>query len=251
MIKLIASDMDGTLLDEHSEVPAETFGLIRELREAGVHFAASSGRRLDTLHEFFAPVVDQMDFVASNGAQVVVSGELIDREVFSHIGLRRLKETVDNFDCLHIALFDSTHLLAAVRVYDVPAPEVNILKTSIFCDTPEYTMDMAYVLQRELGDRFVFAPSGSRWIDVMQVGVSKATGIRQIMEYLGIEADEVMAFGDAMNDYEILRMVGHPVAMGNGRYAVKQIAERVIGKNTEQAVQAEMRRVLEEARARA
>lgn len=79
MIKLIASDMDGTLLDEHSGVPAETFGLIRELREVGIHFAASSGRRLDTLHEFFAPVVDQMDFVASNGAQVVVSGELIDR----------------------------------------------------------------------------------------------------------------------------------------------------------------------------
>lgn len=265
MIKLIASDMDGTLLDEHSGVPAETFGLIRELREVGIHFAASSGRRLDTLHEFFAPVVDQMDFVASNGAQVVVSGELIDREVFSHIGLRRLKETVDNFDCLHIALFDRTQsfllddedrfereidkdLLAAVRVYDVPAPEVNILKTSVFCDTPEYTMDMAYVLQRELGDRFVFAPSGSKWIDVMQVGVSKATGIRQIMEHLGVGADEVMAFGDAMNDYEILRLVGHPVAMGNGRYAVKQIAKRVIGKNTEQAVQAEMRRILEEAR---
>ena len=53
-----------------------------------------------------------------------------------------------------------------------------------------------------------------------------------------------MAFGDAMNDYEILRLVGHPVAMGNGRYAAKQIAERVIGSNTEQAVQAEMRRVL-------
>ena len=261
MIKLIASDMDGTLLDEHSEVPAETFGLIRELREAGVHFAASSGRRLDTLHEFFAPVVDQMDFVASNGAQVVVSGELIDREVFSHIGLRRLKETVDNFDCLHIALFDRTQgfllddedrfereidkdLLAAVRVYDVPAPEVNILKTSVFCDTPEYTMDMAYVLQRELGDRFVFAPSGSRWIDVMQVGVSKATGIRQIMEYLGIEADEVMAFGDAMNDYEILRMVGTSIAMGNGRSAIKEISTKLIGPITEHAVQRELEALL-------
>ena len=108
MIKLIASDMDGTLLDENSRVPPVTFGLIHELHEAGVHFAASSGRRLDTLHEFFAPVVDEMDFVASNGAQVTVAGELIDREVFSHIGLRRLKETVERFDCLHIALFDRT-----------------------------------------------------------------------------------------------------------------------------------------------
>ena len=265
MIKLIASDMDGTLLDENSQVPPETYDLIRGLHDAGIHFAASSGRRLDTLHEFFAPVVDVMDFVASNGAQVMVGGRLIDREVFSHIALQRLKETVDRFDCLHIALFDRTRsfllddencfereidkdLLAAVRVYDVPDPEVNILKASIFCDTPAYTMDMAYVLQRELGDWFVFAPSGSKWIDVMQMGVSKASGIQQIMGHLGIDASEVMAFGDAMNDYEILRLVGHPIAMGNGRYAAKQIAERVIGSNTEQAVQAEMRRVLEQAR---
>ena len=82
----------------------------------------------------------------------------------------------------------------------------------------------------------------------MQMGVSKASGIQQIMDYLGICADEVMAFGDAMNDYEILRLVGHPIAMGNGRYAAKQVAERVIGNNTEQAVQAEMRRILEAAR---
>ena len=261
----IFTDVDGTLLDENSQVPPETFGLIHELRCAGIHFAASSGRRLDTLHEFFAPVVNEMDFVASNGAQVMVAGRLIDREVFSHIGLQRLKETVDRFDCLHIALFDRTRsfllddedrfereidkdLLEAVRVFDVPDPEVNILKASVFCDTPAYTMDMAYVLQRELGDWFVFAPSGSKWIDVMQMGVSKASGIQQIMDYLGICADEVMAFGDAMNDYEILRLVGHPIAMGNGRYAAKQVAERVIGNNTEQAVQAEMRRILEAAR---
>ena len=50
-----------------------------------------------------------------------------------------------------------------------------------------------------------------------------------------------------MNDYEILRMVGHSCAMGNGRYAVKQVAKRVIGTNVDHAVQAEMRRVLEAA----
>ena len=262
MIKLIASDMDGTLLDENSQVPPETYELIEALHERGVHFAASSGRRYDRLCEFFAPVVDKMDFVAANGAQVYADGIEVDREVYSHLAIRKLARTVKMFPNMHLALFDRTKsfllddedkfvreidkdLLSAVRVYDVPEPEVNILKASIFCDTPAYTMDMAYVLQRELGDWFVFAPSGSKWIDVMQMGVSKASGIQQIMHHLGIEASEVMAFGDAMNDYEILRLVGHPVAMGNGRYAAKQIAERVIGSNTEQAVQAEMRRVLE------
>ena len=60
MFKLIASDMDGTLLDENSQVPPETYELILALREHGVHFAASSGRRYDRLCEFFAPVRDKM-----------------------------------------------------------------------------------------------------------------------------------------------------------------------------------------------
>lgn len=54
-----------------------------------------------------------------------------------------------------------------------------------------------------------------------------------------------MAFGDSMNDYETCAWWGHSCAMGNGRWAVKQISKRIIGKNTEQAVQAELRAVLE------
>ena len=73
MIKLIASDMDGTLLNEHGEVPPETFDLIRALRVHGVHFAASSGRRYDRLCQFFEPVRNEMDFVASNGAPTASS----------------------------------------------------------------------------------------------------------------------------------------------------------------------------------
>lgn len=263
MIRLIASDMDGTLLDENSRVPPETYDLIRKLRDRGVHFAASSGRRYDTLCEFFEPVVDQMDFVASNGSQVYCEGELVDREVYGHAAVKRLEQVGNMFDCLHLALFDRTRtflmddeavyeremdkdLPNAERLHHAPGPEINIIKASFFCDNVDYVMDMAYVLERELGDKFVFAPSGKKWIDAMQVGVSKASGIRQVMEHYGVGPSEVMAFGDAMNDYEILRFVGHSCAMGNGRYAVKQVAKRVIGTNVDHAVQAEMRRVLEE-----
>ena len=131
-----------------------------------------------------------------------------------------------------------------VRVYAVPSPQVSILKASVYCD--EDVMDMAYILSRELDDDFVFAPSGRKWIDVMQRGVSKATGVSQVLDAHGIRADEMMAFGDSMNDYEILRMAGMSVAMGNARYAIKQIADRVIGTNVDQSVQAELRRMLGE-----
>ena len=164
------------------------------------------------------------------------------------------------FDTLHLALFDDMrsyllddessferemdkNLPLPVRVHEVPSPETSIIKASVYCD--EGVMDMAYALTRELGDDFVFAPSGKRWIDVMQRGVNKATGIGQVLAAHGIDPSETMAFGDSMNDYEILRMVGMGVAMGNARPAIKQIAGRVIGPNVEHSVQKEIRALLE------
>lgn len=261
LIRLIASDMDGTLLDEHSEVPPETYDLILALREKGVHFAASSGRRFDRLCQFFAPVRDKMDFVAANGAQVYVDGELVDREVFSHLGIRRLAKTVGKFESLHMALFDDEKsfllddedkfvreidkdLPNAERIWYLPGPDVSILKISIYCEDG-HVMDYAYALSRELGDEFLFAPSGTHWIDALQRGVNKATGIEQVMAHHGITRDEVMAFGDSMNDYEIIRFVGTGCAMANGRPALKAVANRVIGYNYDQAVQDEMRKLLE------
>lgn len=260
-IKLIASDMDGTLLDENGQVPPETFDLILALRERGVRFVASSGRRYDRLCDFFSPVKDRMDFVASNGAQVFADGVQIDREVYSHLAIRRLAKTVAMFPNMHLALFDRTKsyllddedkfvrevdkdLPNVERIYELPSPQVSIIKASIFCDDGN-VMDNAYVLQRELGGLFTFAPSGSSYIDVMQPGISKASGIAQVMEYHGIDSSEVMAFGDAMNDYEIIRFVGTGCAMANGRPALRAVADRVIGSNVEHAVQSEMRRVLE------
>jgi Cof subfamily protein (haloacid dehalogenase superfamily) len=262
MIKLICSDMDGTLLDENSQLPPETFDLIRQLKAKGIHFAVSSGRRYATLCEFFEPVADEIDYVASNGCQVYVDGEMVDREVFSHLAVLQVYEVVKMFSCLHLMVNDRTHtflfddlacyqraldkdLRNNMQVKVVPGPEINIIKGSIYVDDEKYLMDMTYVLDRELGDVFRFSPSDVRWIDFVPRHVSKATGVEQVMSHYGLTTDEVMAFGDAMNDYELLRFVGHPVAMGNARYAVKQIAEQTIGTNVEHSVQREMRRMLE------
>ena len=150
MIKLIASDMDGTFLDGNECVPEGSYDLVMRLRDAGIQFVASSGRRFDTLHELFEPVVDCMDFVASNGAQVMVAGELVDLEVFSHAAVKRLARVVDMFDTMHLALFDETrsyllddearferevdkNLPNPVRVFDVPSPQTSILKASVYC----------------------------------------------------------------------------------------------------------------------
>ena len=76
MVRLIAADMDGTLLDENSLLPEETFELIEKLRDRGVIFCASSGRRYETLRWMFEPVADRMDYVGSLGTQVYADGVL-------------------------------------------------------------------------------------------------------------------------------------------------------------------------------
>ena len=262
MIKLIASDMDGTLLDENSQVPEETFELIHALTEKGIHFCASSGRRYDELCAMFQPVKDEMDFVACNGTQVYADGRMLDREVFSTHSVQRLFEMCETFSCLHLTLYDRTRTFVfddmkvfprhfrtmfpeQVRLYDPPDPSINIIRGNVYCDTADYTLDMTIVLTRELGERLSFMPSDSHWIDVAPHGVSKASGIKQVLRYRGIKPEDAAHFGDSMNDYDILRFVGHPYVMGNGSYAVKQITQHVIGTNAEHAVQKTLREILE------
>lgn len=260
MIKLIASDMDGTLLDTDGNVPPETYDLICALADEGVRFVASSGRRYDRLCQFFEPIRDRMDFVASNGAQVYVGGREIDREVYSYMSVQHLADTVALFDNMHLALFDKTvsylmddedkfvrevdkDLPNVRRIWQLPSATVGIIKAGIFCDDGN-VMDNAYVLQRELGEEFVFAPSGVSWIDAMQPRVTKATGVAQVMRAHGLAPDEVLAFGDAMNDYELIRFAGTGCAMGNGRPVLKAVADHVIGTNADHAVQRAMGEVL-------
>ena len=110
--------MDGTLLDENSEVPEETFGLIHELHQRGIIFAASSGRRYNTLRWFFEPVKDEMDYVASLGSEVYAQGKMIGREVFSYAATVSLFELCATFDCLHLAIYDNDHCYLMERLAD-------------------------------------------------------------------------------------------------------------------------------------
>ena len=76
MIKLAASDLDGTLLDSSGRLPSEIFPLIEELYEKGITFCAASGRQLVSLEKLFAPVRDKIIFIAENGALCAWRGEI-------------------------------------------------------------------------------------------------------------------------------------------------------------------------------
>ena len=264
MIKLIATDLDGTLLDEQGEIPPETFDLVRKLHEEGVRYCVSSGRGYKMLTEMFAPVLDITDFVASNGNEVVVAGELIDFCGLSHSTVMRLAEAVNRFDAVHLiavtpsgswCLDDSEEKFSRTQgprdprfhqVRAIPPVDEPVYNGVIICDDAAECGDIVYALGLEMGSEITFAWAGGNGIDYFPRGVSKAVGLRTLMRHYGIERDEVMAYGDSMNDYDILRYVGHPVAMENAFLGVKTLAERIIEPNTEHGVQRDMARLLDQ-----
>jgi len=202
-----------------------------------------------------------MDYVASLGTEVYAQGRMIGREVFSYAAIVSLFELCATFDCLHLAIYDDDHcylmddltnylrvadkdLPNAVVRADPPSPGTSVIKVGVCCDKPGQIMDMTYMLERELGNRLMFMPSGDKWIDITPTGVDKATGIQQLMHYYGVTADEVMAFGDSMNDYAILRFVGHPRVMANACYTLRKCWP-VVGSNADHAVQRALRDVLD------
>ena len=271
MIKLIACDMDGTLLDGEGLVPPETFGLIRELAEVGVRFCVSSGRDHPLLLDNFAPVADEMDYVCSNGAEVYVAGECLQEEFFSVEAVRRVAEVTNLFDAHHLFLTSEEGILCCDDTQEkfdrllpllagrndgdlahaqrrVPRPGERVTTGWFITELPQEIQDFAYVLNLELGDLFTFNYTNVG-MDFSTKGITKATGIAKVMAHYGLSADEVMAYGDSMNDYEILREVGHPTVVANAFYPPKQVSERVVESNLEHGVQRDLRRVIDDIRA--
>ncbi|MBQ6395294.1 MAG: HAD family phosphatase [Atopobiaceae bacterium] len=261
MIKLILADMDGTLLADRAGVPPETFELIEALAEYGVLFGTASGRRGGVLHEMFAPVADKMDFIASNGMEVFAGGECIFRRDFDIDNMAELGRFIAQYDHLHLttgnddvtwvydepekfAGFVARHTWTNYTPGPIP-PDGKSCCGVVICMDPDRFVESADMLIREFGDRYSFGRTGSGVaIDFTEADVSKATALDVLMEHYGITRDEVLMYGDAMNDYALMEHAGHAVCVANALPEIMEISERVIESNIEHGVQKDMARIL-------
>ena len=105
MIKLIASDLDGTLLlNDAQSLNPELFDLILKLKEKGIHFIAASGRQYASMHRLFAPIKDQISYITENGSLCFHEGEITSMETMNReLGLRILEDIHNRKNC-HILL---------------------------------------------------------------------------------------------------------------------------------------------------
>ncbi|AXM88041.1 Cof-type HAD-IIB family hydrolase [Anoxybacillus ayderensis] len=233
--KIVFFDIDGTLLDHEKQLPTSTYEAIHELKKQGVYVAIATGRA-PFMFESLREQLGIESFVSFNGQYVVFEKEVIYNQPLDRERLHALKQMAhDNEHPLifmdadtmrasvadHPYIHESMGSLKSVHPpYDETYYEQNdIYQALLFCKPEEEQM---YVTAFPM---FHFVRWHAVSTDILPYGGSKAEGIKKMIEQLGIARENVYAFGDGLNDTEMLRFVGTGVAMGNGHEEAKKVAD--------------------------
>lgn len=240
MIRLVASDIDGTLLQNGAtKIPQEIFSHIHRLEQKGIIFCPASGRQYTSLRRLFAPVADKIPFLCENGAVVygagspgpILSKTVMDRRLSEELcrdilALPEVEVLISGADTSYLCpkgpgMEEHIRWFVGNRTATVPAPadvSEDIIKVSAYC--PGGTLDTTQAaLLPKWGQHFRAAIAGETWLDFTLA--DKGTGLNQLCRALDISLEHVMAFGDNYNDLPMLELAGHPYLMENAATELK------------------------------
>ena len=252
MVKLIATDMDGTLLNSKKELPPDFWETLDMLDSKNVRFCIASGRSFTTLKINFDGYTDRMNFICDNGAFIVIDGKpvsvsIIPAETVSElIKICRSLEGVTPVLCgMNGTYFDdctselyeevSRFYLNFTRVDDISKVKDDIFKVAL-CDAGNPMNHSLPVFRERFGDSLSLAASGPLWMDAMNKGVNKGEALKIIQKHLGVSREETMAFGDGFNDVSMISHAGMGVAMENACDAAKKAADFITLSNEEDGI---------------
>ena len=262
MIKLTATDMDGTLVNSKGIFRDEIFEIIRFLNTKGVIFSAASGRQLTSLKRSFKSVDNDMMYIAENGAYVLYKGEelyrdIIDKKVVDDI-LRSAEEVENASVFLCGKKYSYSNSKKAIEFmsnptfgYDLKYTEdlrsidEEVLKVSII-DKHDPRENSMKVFVPRFGETMNVVLSGSWCLDILNRGVSKGKALKEVKKHFGIEKSEVVVFGDNYNDMEMFDEAGLKFAVSNAEEAVKERADYIIGSNDDNAVVETLKKIIKE-----
>lgn len=230
MIRLVASDIDGTLLQRGAaEIPGEIFAQIDRLERRGILFCPASGRQYNSLRRLFAPVADRVPYLCENGAAVFGPGspgpvlsktpmpreeaEELSRDILETGGCEvlisgeNMSYLVPRRQDISGLMREEKHNRVTVLGRPEDTPE-EIIKVSAYCAAGTGAIPTRLA---EKWKKYNPAVAGREWLDFTLA--DKGTGLAQLCAALGIAPAEVMAFGDNWNDVPMLELAGEPWLM--------------------------------------
>lgn len=251
MIKLIVSDLDGTLLKNHFELSDGFFELFEELDKRGINFVAASGRGYAVMKDFFDDIKDRMYIVSSNGALLFKNDVLLEsfevdkslikrayevsKEIksaaFVFANDKKLYVPTNDKSILEVINHYNKNVVAVDSIDDV---DEKIYQMGIFYETGED--EIFNFVEKELGDDLRAIRSGPQWIDILNPTTNKGAMIAKLQEDLGVGIDETVVFGDYDNDLAMIDRAKYSFAMANATENVKRRAKYSCKSNVENGV---------------
>ncbi|MBJ8325127.1 Cof-type HAD-IIB family hydrolase [Streptococcus pacificus] len=250
MIKLIAIDLDGTLLTDDHEIPKENIEAIHAAVKKGVKIVISTGRPMSGVRPIFEKLqLSEKEFVIiNNGSSTYETSrwQLIDYFNLTDKDVTSLYQLVEKETDIQLTIFDEDGYYFVLA--ENPLPVVTFDANIVFVKPTPITLEQ--LLERhkinfqgmylaepavldnfqkkyeaELSSRYSTVRSQNYIFETLPKGATKASALMKLIEELNISKEEVMAIGDGNNDIEMLEMAGISVAMGNAGEAVKKAAK--------------------------
>ncbi|CAE6899714.1 Cof-type HAD-IIB family hydrolase [Vibrio alginolyticus] len=258
MYKLIALDMDGTLLNSDKVISEENKQAIAKARESGVTVVLASGRPLEGMQDKLDElnIKSDKDFVLYyNGSMVknVGTNEIIHQQIIdgksAKLVARKAKELgayVHAFSQIHglITTEHNPYTDIEANINGLEITEMNfdsleddhpIIKAMMVAEPSKLTEVIA-ALPSELHETFTVVQSAAFFLEFLHPSSNKGVGVAAIAEYLGIQPQEVICMGDAENDHHMLEYAGLSVAMENAMDETKKIADYITESNDNHGV---------------
>ncbi|GAB3939215.1 HAD family hydrolase [Corynebacterium tapiri] len=258
-MRIVALDMDGTLLDAAGAIPPGFWDVKRRAEERGWIIAPASGRQLATLENTFAAEPPRA-FIAENGTVVSIGGEIVSTTTVPAAEVSAALARATQIEaavvvCSPTVAFIQRGLPASTRAeidkYYHSVEEVD----DVYACSPEGVIKLAFFGEaeaviapalRECVDQATVVVSGAQWVDIMHPEANKGVALHQLAVALDFDLADTVAFGDYLNDYELLRTAGTAYAMENAHPQLKEIADAIAPANTEYGVVTELNKLLED-----
>lgn len=240
--KLVALDVDGTLVDGDNNMSAAVRDAVWGLRDKGIETVITTGRAIPGVMS----TVDKLGFddgiaIGSNGAvvfsyapPVVLHSVTFDASAAVALILAQVPDAMVAVEEMGVGYRVNKHFPDGEIGGQITLQSVEELVehpvSRVIIRAPEHSAEEFGAIVSEIGLTDTSYYIGySAWVDLAPEGVSKASGLEFVCERLGVDVSEVLAVGDGHNDYEMLEWAGRGVAMGHAPDRVKRIADDVTG----------------------
>lgn len=261
-IKMIGLDLDGTLLNSKKELTSYTKSVLEEALAKGITVLVATGRPISGIPEEILKIPGMKYAVTANGARVleIESGNVVAENMIPVETAKEALNLLSKFDTIHEFFrngvgYTSKSIVRAYEYFDNPSMAEyfintrkvvkNVLQALLESEEPVDKVQWifndpaekkeAFLCLKQIEGITITEALGNN-LEINKEGVDKGNALVALGKLLGIKREEIMACGDGMNDYEMLKTVGFAVAMENGHGALKEIADYVTVSNDEDGV---------------